>query len=208
MISLTREQHCALAKVDVQAFKTLQRYHRVPVLPEHLRAPKGFSPFETLALMTAVSFRERFFLSHAQAAHLGSQLEVIFPHWSAIVDAGNSRPMNEILFGKLYFAIDVTPPMITVCGPPSEFGIESPAPMGIIALSISRIVTVMRVRADDLGIDLSEFWYPPAKLPTPQLDPSHGWDKAIANVNAELGISKDAATHTSKPASQRKRRKP
>ncbi|WP_456730338.1 hypothetical protein [Bradyrhizobium sp. USDA 3364] len=205
MMSLTREQHCALAKVDVQAFKTLQRYNRVPVLPEHLRAPKGFSPFETLALMTAVSFREHFFLSHAQAAHLGSQLEAIFPYWPEIVDAGNSRPMKEILFGKLYFAFGTTPPMITVCGPLSELGTNYPAPMGIIGLSISRVVAVMRVRADELGIDLSEFWHPSAELPTPQLDPSNGWDKAIANINAELGVRKEPAMRTKKSATTRRK---
>ena len=172
MITLTRDQHCALAKIDVQAFKTLQRNERIPVLPKHLRAPSGFSAFETLALLTAVSFRGHFFMLHEQAAFIASEIEVILPRWSEIIDAGNSSPMTEILFGQVTFPFGEDRPK-TVCGTLAELSAGYPeAPMSFIAFSMSRIVAVMRVRAERLGIDLDEFWYPPTPASTPKQTPA------------------------------------
>src|SRR5260370_6612101 len=102
MIILSREQHCALAGLDVEAFKTLQRYSRVPDLGARFGQPNGYHPFETFALMIAIEFRRQFFMSYEQAAGIAAKADVMLPHWRDIVEllaAGQS----EIIFGRVSF---------------------------------------------------------------------------------------------------------
>jgi hypothetical protein len=165
-IALTREQHCALAFIGVDSFKALQRLNRLPILPAEVRAAKGFGPFETLALITALEFREQHRQAHERAAAIASQLATILPMWPDIVKASTKSPIEEILFGRVE-SIGDKPASVAVCGRLGEIAEDYPSTAKLVVLSISRIVAVMRNRARDLKIDLGEFWSMPVPLPAP-----------------------------------------
>jgi hypothetical protein len=156
VIVLTREQHCGLAGLDVEAFKTLHRYGRVPQI-RRFAQPGGYHPLETLALAVALQFQQQFFISHQQAASIASRLEVILPHWKNIVEWPTIE--TEILFGRAYFAFPTSP--TDVCGSLARIAADHPSSIGLICLSISRSAAVMKIKAERLGVDLSEFWATP-----------------------------------------------
>jgi hypothetical protein len=164
MITLSREQHCALADLDVEAFKTLQRYSRIPDLGARFGQPNGYHPFETFALLIAMEFRRQFFMSHEQAASIAAKADVMLPCWHDIgAPLETSKP--EIFFGRVSFP-GVVPPL-TVCGTFLQIASDHPTAITFVGLSVSRIAAQMRSKAASRSIDLAEFLDSPSEAPSP-----------------------------------------
>jgi hypothetical protein len=160
---LSRENHCLLSDLHVEAFKTLQRYGRLPALPAQFQGKKGFSPIETLALATANAMVTACHISWEQAAAICSEVRVIADHWHDIgkISAMLGRQDGGILFGRAMLP-GVSPP-VTVYGTLAEIAEDNPAAICIDAISISRVAATIRNRARDNSIDISDFWAGPVE---------------------------------------------
>jgi hypothetical protein len=165
---LSREEHCALAGLTVQAYMSRRRRLQLPEIPPHLRAPpgKGFTPLETLALATANQLVEQFKMAPELAAGICSRMdEVVLKHWGAIAQT-SKHPSDErdILFGRaLIRDRSGHPRHVPVCGTLAEISRNHPSPRWLITISISLIGSWMRVRTmtQGWGIDMEKFWAEP-----------------------------------------------
>jgi hypothetical protein len=159
--------HCALAGIDVEAFKTLRRYRRLPVLSDRLRGKNGFTPTETLALAVFQVMTTQFHLAREQAAGICSQATILAQRWAAIRDTsaklrtGELPPGSDIMFGRVVLPGGSFKP---VCGTSEAIALDNPAAIGIITFSVSRVAATIRSRALSLKIDLDEFWACPTLL--------------------------------------------
>jgi hypothetical protein len=159
---LSRETHCLLSDLHVEAFKTLQRYGRLPTLPEQFQGKKGFFPIETLALATANAMVTACSISWERATAICSEVRVIADHWH---DIGKISAMlgrqDSILFGRATLP-GMSPP-VAVYGTLAEIAEDNPAAICIDAISISRVAAAIRNRARDHHIDISDFWASPVE---------------------------------------------
>src|SRR5579862_68396 len=72
MLEIPRKLHCALAGMNVEVFKELQKNERLPRLPAQFKAKKGFAPIETVALAIANTLVERHHIPRELAANICS----------------------------------------------------------------------------------------------------------------------------------------
>jgi hypothetical protein len=171
MFQISRERHCALAGMEVGAFKTLQQYGRLPVLPRQFTADKGFGPIETLALAISNEMVEQHHVAREHAAGVCSAAAILSTRWNEVRETVAQRRAtgkDELLFGR-----------VTVPGTREQGGGPRPvlgtlaeiadehgdAAMTIIAVSVSRVAEGVRNLAEKHGIDMEQFWAQP--LPDP-----------------------------------------
>jgi hypothetical protein len=181
MMQISRKVHCALAGMDIEAFKTLQRYGRLPVLPAEFRPEKGFGPLETLVLATYNAMVEQFQEQHnrmfrAYAADICSAAAILSTRWNELRETLMQRRLaekNELLFGRVTLPgtlRDGGGPR-PVLGTFEEIAAEHPAAITIIAISVSRVADLLRNRAAKHGIDIEQFWAEPFLPPASKTRP-------------------------------------
>jgi hypothetical protein len=114
---ISRELHCALAGIEVGAFKTLQQYGRLPVLPVAFKPEKPFGPLETLVLAIYEAMVEEHRISRAYAASIcsGEGIGILAAHWNEFRETGpyfaaarareerRQAKKDDILFGRVKF---------------------------------------------------------------------------------------------------------
>lgn len=166
-MQISREIHCALAGIDVEAFKTLQRYGRLPVLPAHLRPNKPFGPLDTLTLAIYNTIVEQHRVAREYAANICNEAGVLLTRWSELCDSVEQRRLagkEELFFGR----ITLPGTLAQRGGPKPAFGtLEEIAAqhmfaITIIAVSATRIANLISNRAVRHGVDLGHFWATPA----------------------------------------------
>jgi hypothetical protein len=114
---ISRELHCALAGMEVGAFKTLQQYGRLPVLPAAFKPERPFGPLETLVLAIYDVMAEQHRISRAYAASIcsGEGMGILAEHWNEFRETGppfaahcareerRQAKKDDILFGRVTF---------------------------------------------------------------------------------------------------------
>jgi hypothetical protein len=180
MLRLSREVHCDLAGIKVEAFKTLQRYGWLPTLPPYLRPAKPFAPIETLTLALYNAFSEQHRVHRLYAANICSSADILLTRWEEIrkTTANWQRELEtEILFGRATY-----PGLPTdrggakpVLGTLEEIATEHPGAMAIITVSVTRVSESVTSRAERRDIDFNQFWTEPASSKrSPAGKPSRG----------------------------------
>jgi hypothetical protein len=169
MIRLSREAHCALGGIKVEAFKTLQRYGWLPVLPAYLRSEKPFTPIETLVLAIYNAMYEQHRIARVYAANICSRADILVTRWSELRQTAAERreaKKPEILFGRVMRAQkqdqgEKFPVVEPILGTLEEIANQHPTALTIIAVSVTRVAGTIRSRALNHKIDLTDFWVEP-----------------------------------------------
>jgi hypothetical protein len=167
MLRLSREVHCALAGIKVEAFKTLQRYGWYPSLPSYLRPGKPFAPIETLTLALYNTICEQHRVHRAYGADICSGADILLTRWEEMRETVAERRYDgkdEIMFGRATYPgllADGGGPK-PVLGTLEEIAAEHQEAMAIITVSVTRVGNVVSNLAMRHGVDLDEFWAEPA----------------------------------------------
>jgi hypothetical protein len=187
MLQISRKLHCALAGIEVEAFKTLQQYGRLPVLPAAFRPDKPFGPLETLVLAVYNTMAEHHHVARAYAANICSAgAEVLSERWDELRQTAAQRhdaKEDELLFGRVTFSAAVPLPDARkpVVGTLEEIAAEVAAERrrrqernqqypttSTITVSITRVANQVSHRAAKHGIDIEQFWTEPFRGWRPQ----------------------------------------
>jgi hypothetical protein len=167
MLQISRELHCALADMEVGAFKTLQQYGRLPMLPAALRADKPFGPFETFVLATFNTMVEYHRVARERAADICSAgAENLAARWPELAETVAERRFankDELLFGRVDLAgtLKQGGGPKPVIGTFEEIAAQHATAISITAISITRVANLVRDRAAERGIDIKQFWAEP-----------------------------------------------
>jgi hypothetical protein len=187
MLQLSRKLHCALAGLQVEGFKTLQEYRRLPRVPNELKADKPFGPFETFMLATYNALVEYNRVPRERAADICSAGAALFAaRWADLRETAEERRLakkSELLFGRVDLA--GTPKQDggtePVLGTLQEIAkqisaIEKIAPerkaFAITAVSVTRVASQIHNRAAEHGIDIEQFWAAPFPTPASKARPA------------------------------------
>lgn len=160
-LTLSRSQHCEIAQIDVESFKTLRRLGRIPNLGPNFKGQgRRFSVMETFALGLAREFVIEYEISWDRAATIASNVGVMRGHWTAIGERAQnlSSERRSIIFGQAVFA-DAPPK--SVCGTLSDLD-ESAS--GTIGIDVCSFGLKFYQRAKRWHLDLSHFF---ARFPGP-----------------------------------------
>jgi hypothetical protein len=160
---LSRDEHCALAGIEIEAFKSLQRRQLLPGVPEAHKAYQGYTPLETLGLIIAEEFVTRHAMARERAANMVSGSYAIWPHWPRVALTSKqlcdgATPKAQIVFGWMDLPKGASEEPEPVCGTFAEIAKAYPSPIGFIGISVSRAAAVLRMRANRQHIDLEDLW--------------------------------------------------
>jgi hypothetical protein len=108
MLQISRKLHCALAGMNGESVKTLQRYGRLPVLPPEFRPDKPYGPFETFVLATYNALVQYNDVSRERAASICSAgAAILAARWVELAETAAQRrsaKKGEIFFGRVDLA--------------------------------------------------------------------------------------------------------
>jgi hypothetical protein len=162
---LTREQHCNLAGIDIEAFKSLQRRGLLPTADgteEELGWKKlGYTPFEAMLLLIANSLADEQSLSRLRAAKIAALgYGPINWNWVSVRQTSaelvrGATPAAEFLYGEIGLSDGTSEIM---CSTFARIARKFRSARFVTLVNVSRIAATMRIRASDLKIDLEEFW--------------------------------------------------
>src|ERR1700732_2624544 len=99
MPQLSREDHCALAGIDIEAFKSLQRLGRLPAIPDQFRSEKGYTALETMALAAADTMVQIHLLAREHAAAICSAAGILTTRWNEIRESSENPGLQTFFFG-------------------------------------------------------------------------------------------------------------
>jgi hypothetical protein len=180
MLRLSREVHCDLAGIKVEAFKTLQRYGWLPTLPPYLRPAKPFAPIETLTLALYNAICEQHRVHRVYAANICSGADILLRRWEEMRETVAERRhdgKDDIMFGRAMYPgllADGGGPR-PVLGTLEEIAAEHKEAWTIITVSVTRVGNAVSLRATRHGVDLDQFWAEPASSKrSPAGKPSRG----------------------------------
>jgi hypothetical protein len=175
MIVLTREQHCLLAGIDVETFKSMKKRGQLPTA-DYAKTPegdRGYTPTSTLMLLIAIDLFYACGLSRDSAAIIATAGNYAHRNWPAIASSSlliaQGKPVeNPVMCGLVertkhkaeaarQYALSHNRHLSAFCGTVSD--LARLAPIGrMVCTNVSEIVARMRLAAERANIDLEQFW--------------------------------------------------
>lgn len=184
MILLTREQHCLLAGLDIETFKSLKKRGHVPKHDDFETSDgrRGYLPEATLLLMMALEFHHSCGLSREVAAQVAWSCYIVPPtHHRSIFPAiaktslriAAGKPVNDpIMCGlidrgvglearehdrKFALSLGDDNRVVRFQGVIQDLAKRAPI-RRVLLVNISEIAARMRIVAELNAIDLEEYW--------------------------------------------------
>lgn len=176
MIVLTREQHCLLAGIDIETFKSMKKRGQLPTI-DYSKTPdgeRGHTPSSTLMLLIAIDLFYACGLSRESAACVAASGYAAHRVWPAIARSSlmivqGKHVKDPVLCGLVQttthkaeavrqYALSPRDDCVsTFCGTVGD--LAKLAPIGrMVCTNVSEIVARMRLVAERANIDLEEFW--------------------------------------------------
>jgi hypothetical protein len=184
MTILTREQHCLIAGLDVETFKSMKKRGQIPKFDEMQTSEgqRGHEPSATLLLMMALEFHHACGLPRDLAAQVAWSCTILPAHlhrspWPAVARTSlriaRGETVNDPIMCGLIdrgvgvdahdhdrkFALNLGDDnrVIRFHGVMKDLVKRAPI-RRLILVNLSEIVARMRIAADENAIDLKSFW--------------------------------------------------
>lgn len=184
MLLLTREQHCLLAGLNVETFKSLKKRGQVPKFDEmeNSEGQRGHEPSATLLLMMALEFHHSCGLPRDLAAQVAWSCAVVpaYLHgspWPALAQTSLRIARGEVVNDPIMCGLIDRGVGLDACQHDRKFALSlgddnrvirfhgvlndlmRRAPIRrLILVNLSEIVARMRIAADEHEIDLESYW--------------------------------------------------
>lgn len=179
MLQLSREEHCALAGLNIEAFQTLVRYRRVPVLPAEFTSGRGYWPIETMALAICNEIVEQHGVFREKAAGIcsGAAADMLVGRWDELRETLAARQLagkDELHFGRVQYP--GTAPQgggfKPVLGTMEQIAAQHTAKaITSMTISVTRVAALVSHRAAEHRIDSEIFWAKPFPAPAAKTRP-------------------------------------
>lgn len=175
MITLTREQHCALAQMDIATFKDLRKRNLLPTSDRtiDLARDRKYTPHATLMLIMAKDLFDVCNLSREAAARTARACLQLPLRWDAIARTSLAISRGEHTDDSIYCGyVEKVPRTLEPEGTPAWYaasravhfcetyaGLAKFGPIRrLVCVNASEIAARMRLRAEAANIDLEQFW--------------------------------------------------
>ena len=159
----SRKTHCQLLNMKEESFKTLRHRGQIPAFKSHhpgTDAESGFHDMQTFQMLVADEFWRHFKLSREEAADFGTNCFLVFYNkWPLICETSAALAEGKFIAAHIQFGrVDLDLGSKYVAGTMAQIATTLPWTERAILLSMSRVAAILRERAKQFDVDLSDFF--------------------------------------------------